>query len=123
MRYGAVLIGGLAFALVLAKGVLASGLPEGPGLSAKYLGDTGLQSDPAVIIVENFEAGSLEALARAGIIEPGVRDDMMAAYVFLREVEHRLVVEEEVHLTYLNKCLGEAIEILLHKEVPEEEEI
>lgn len=65
MRYGAVLIGGLAFALLLANGVFASGLPEGPGLSAKYPGDTGLQSDPAVIIVENFEAGSLEALAQA----------------------------------------------------------
>ena len=65
MRYGTVLTGGLAFALLLANGVLASGLPEGPGLSAKYPGDTGLQSDPAVIIVENFEAGSLEALAQA----------------------------------------------------------
>lgn len=65
MRYGAVVTGGLSFALLLAKGVLASGLPEGGGLSAKYPGDTGLQSDPAVIIVEDSEAGSLEALARA----------------------------------------------------------
>ncbi len=65
MRYAAALTGGLAFALLLANGVLASGLPGGPGLSAKYPGDTGLQSDPAVIFVEDFEAGSLEALAQA----------------------------------------------------------
>ena len=35
-------------------------LPEGPGLAARYPGDVGLTKDPAVILVENFEAGSLD---------------------------------------------------------------
>jgi len=40
-------------------------LPEGPGLAARYPGDVGIAEDPAVVIAENFEEGSLEALAQA----------------------------------------------------------
>ena len=35
-------------------------LPEGPGLAAKYPGDVGLEKDPTVILVENFESGALD---------------------------------------------------------------
>jgi len=38
-------------------------LPQGAGLAARYPGDVGLERDPSVIIVENFEEGTLEALA------------------------------------------------------------
>ncbi len=40
-------------------------LPEGLGLAAKYPDDAGMETDPSVIIHENFEGGSLEALAEA----------------------------------------------------------
>jgi hypothetical protein len=32
-----------------------AGVPEGPGLSAKYPGDVGIEKDPAVLIFEGFE--------------------------------------------------------------------
>lgn len=35
-------------------------LPEGPGLAAKYPGDAGLASDPAVALVEDFDASLAE---------------------------------------------------------------
>jgi hypothetical protein len=37
-------------------------LPEGPGLSQNHPGDSGLEKHPAVLLVENFEQGTLEAL-------------------------------------------------------------
>ena len=37
-------------------------LAQGPGLAAKYPGDRGLERDPAVVFVENFEAASLDAV-------------------------------------------------------------
>lgn len=40
-------------------------LPKGLGLAAKYAGDAGLAEDPSVIIIEDFEGGSLAALAEA----------------------------------------------------------
>ncbi|MEO0069573.1 MAG: hypothetical protein ABIK18_02115 [candidate division WOR-3 bacterium] len=49
----------------LEKAVVTAGrdkLPEGFGLSAKYPGDKGIERDPAVVFVENFEEGSLEAI-------------------------------------------------------------
>ncbi|GAB6166653.1 hypothetical protein JCM19992_26530 [Thermostilla marina] len=38
-------------------------LPEGPGLSAKYPGDCGIDRDPAVLFADDFEAGDLEAIS------------------------------------------------------------
>jgi len=35
----------------------ASPLPRGPGLSSAYYGDVGIESNPAVIFADNFEAG------------------------------------------------------------------
>jgi len=51
--------------LILTQVTLASAdapppLPEGPGLAARYHGDAGIEKDPAVILVENFEAGELD---------------------------------------------------------------
>ena len=40
------------------------GSPEGPGLAAKYLGDAGIERDPNVIFVENFDEPSLDAMKR-----------------------------------------------------------
>jgi len=34
-------------------------LPNGPGLSAKYAGDQGIETDPAVLFAADFEQGSL----------------------------------------------------------------
>lgn len=34
------------------------------GLATRYPGDVGIERDPRVILVENFEGGSLDALAR-----------------------------------------------------------
>jgi hypothetical protein len=39
--------------LVLATSSLAA-LPEGPGLSANYAHDEGIEKSPAVLLVENF---------------------------------------------------------------------
>ncbi len=33
-------------------------LPEGPGLAAKYPGDEGIENDPAVLFVDDFETGT-----------------------------------------------------------------
>jgi len=43
---------------------------------------------------------ALEALAAGGWIDASARDDLSAAYIFLREVEHRLqmVADEQTHL-------------------------
>ncbi|HZP83265.1 MAG TPA: hypothetical protein VFB21_16605 [Chthonomonadaceae bacterium] len=42
----------------------ARGLPEGPGLAAKYPGDKGIEKDSAVLFHEDFEAGSLEEIVK-----------------------------------------------------------
>lgn len=39
-------------------------LPEGPGLAARYPGDVGIAKDPQIVFVEDFEAPTLEALAK-----------------------------------------------------------
>jgi hypothetical protein len=39
-------------------------LPEGPGLAAKYPGDVGIDQDPKVVFVENFEQPTFEAVAK-----------------------------------------------------------
>jgi hypothetical protein len=38
------------------------GQPAAPGLAARYPGDKGLDSDPAVVFVESFEEGSVSAV-------------------------------------------------------------
>lgn len=47
----------------------------------------------------NTTIGALSALAKIGIVEPEARDDLVSAYRFLREVEHRLqmVHDEQTH--------------------------
>src|SRR5689334_16931606 len=37
-------------------------LPEGEGLAAKYRGDVGIEKDPDVVFVENFEESSLDQM-------------------------------------------------------------
>src|SRR5215469_1141304 len=37
-------------------------LPQGYGLAAKYPGDQGIEKDPDVVFVENFEEPSLDAI-------------------------------------------------------------
>lgn len=39
-------------------------LPEGPGLAAKYPGDVGIEKDPSVVFVENFEQPTFDAVAK-----------------------------------------------------------
>jgi len=45
-------------------GAEADALPEGPGLSARYPGDAGLERDPAVLFAESFESGTLEEISK-----------------------------------------------------------
>jgi hypothetical protein len=40
----------------------AAGLPEGPGIAARYPGDRGIEKDPAVVLAEDFEVPDLSAL-------------------------------------------------------------
>jgi predicted amidohydrolase len=42
----------------------AEKLPEGPGLAAKYPGDVGIDKDPKVVFVENFEHPSMDDLKK-----------------------------------------------------------
>jgi len=65
MKYGIAAVGALVAALMLVGAGFADTLPEGPGLAAKHPGDVGLDQNPSVIVYENFEEGSLEALAAA----------------------------------------------------------
>lgn len=51
----------LGAARALAEGPETS-LPEGPGLAARYRGDVGIEAHPAVVFVENFEQGGVDAL-------------------------------------------------------------
>lgn len=37
-------------------------LPSGPGLSARYPGDAGISADPSVVLVEDFEAETIEPI-------------------------------------------------------------
>ena len=37
--------------------------PNNSGLASKYLGDVGIETDPNVIFAENFEEGSVAAVA------------------------------------------------------------
>lgn len=44
---------------MLLAALLGAGLPEGPGLAARYPGDRGLAGDAAVLFAEDFETGDL----------------------------------------------------------------
>lgn len=44
--------------------VIAATLPSGPGLAAKYPGDVGIERDPRVVQVEQFEQQDIAMLAR-----------------------------------------------------------
>ncbi len=50
--------------VILSIGKLWAGdadkLPEGPGLSAKYPNDAGIEKDPSVLFADNFESGDLK---------------------------------------------------------------
>lgn len=54
----------LAFSLAavpaISAGNRAASLPQGAGLAAKYRGDAGIEADPAVVFVENFEVDEIE---------------------------------------------------------------
>lgn len=52
----------LATGMVAASACAQAELPEGEGLAAKYPGDAGIDQDPDVVFVENFEQGSLEGV-------------------------------------------------------------
>ena len=49
---------------ILAIGPGWAALPEGAGLAAKYPGDAGLEKDKAVVFVERFDEGSVQALVK-----------------------------------------------------------
>ena len=40
---------------IILNHVLPPGLPEGPGLAARYPGDVGIEQDDAVVLAEDFE--------------------------------------------------------------------
>jgi len=42
----------------------ATALTNGPAIAAGYPGDAGIEGDPRVILVEDFEAPSVEAIAK-----------------------------------------------------------
>ena len=54
----------LALASARAAGPPVEALPGGPGLSAGYPRDAGIERDPAVLFAEGFESGTLEEIAR-----------------------------------------------------------
>ncbi len=67
MRELGCIIAGLSLAIsavVCVWGEEQTRLPEGHGLSAKYPGDVGIENDATVLIAENFEAGTIDELAK-----------------------------------------------------------
>jgi hypothetical protein len=56
----------VALLLLLAHGAALAedGLPDGHGLAARYPGDKGIAKDPAVLLAEDFEEGTIEDLAK-----------------------------------------------------------
>jgi len=56
------------FAAIPERGIgqvkYAAGLPDEPGLAAKYPGDTGIERDPSVIFVEKFDESSLDEMKK-----------------------------------------------------------
>ncbi len=55
-----------AFLMALAPAGARAGddLPEGPGIAARYPGDAGIAKDPAVLLAEDFETGTIGDLGR-----------------------------------------------------------
>lgn len=60
-------------------------LPEGDGLAARYKADVGLERDPKVIFVDNFESGDLSRWE-----EIRNRDDQVLSFVDESDVDSRL---------------------------------
>ncbi|MCK6460877.1 MAG: hypothetical protein L6Q95_13425 [Planctomycetes bacterium] len=58
-------------------------LPEGPGLAARYPGDLGIAKDRAVLLAEDFEAGTIEDLGKRWT-EVGNKDQKPLAWSDLR---------------------------------------
>ncbi len=54
----------MAASLLVVSPAVAGVLPEGPGLAARYPGDRGIARDPAVVLAEDFEEGSIEAVVQ-----------------------------------------------------------
>jgi hypothetical protein len=52
----------MAASLLVMPPAVAGALPEGLGLAARYPGDRGIAKDPAVVLTEDFEEGSIEAV-------------------------------------------------------------
>ena len=61
-------LGFLALGLLMEDPIAAraepTGLPEGPGLAAKYPGDAEIDNDSNVVFVENFEEDSLAGMCK-----------------------------------------------------------
>ncbi len=62
--YERLVAGSLLVIFTLTPAALAEPLPEGLGLAAGYPADQGLADDPAVLLFEDFEHGSLEQLGQ-----------------------------------------------------------
>ena len=54
----------LVFLLCWAAPLAAEGIAKGPGLAARYPGDAGIASDKRVLLVEDFERGTVEEIAK-----------------------------------------------------------
>ena len=52
----------IGLALMSSASLALEPLPQGPGIAKRHPGDSGLEKHPAVLLVENFEKGTLEAL-------------------------------------------------------------
>ena len=57
-----VISGLIGLALMSSASLALDPLPQGPGIAKRHPGDSGLEKHPAVLLVENFEEDSLEAL-------------------------------------------------------------
>jgi hypothetical protein len=82
------LVGALCISLAAISGET---LPEGPGLAAKYPGDAGIDKDPAVIFVENFESPTI--------------DDVFKRWEDIKEKETLTLVDSPVPNSAGNKSL------------------
>ncbi len=84
----------------IAEGAEPDPLPEGPGLSARYPGDAGLERDPAVLFIEDFEAGTLEEIAKRWGSDSNF-------YAYWQEMTATISVEEAVRIGAATLTTGE----------------
>jgi hypothetical protein len=78
----------LAALVLLAGAVAADDLPEGQELAARYPGDAGIAKDPAVLLAEDFETGTIEDLAKRWT-EVGNKDGKPFAWSDLKPLGSR----------------------------------